>query len=445
MAPGRAVLLAILALPRVASGDGVATPRSVGRAGAAVVADDGAAAVVINPAALARREATRAQVGIAAVDDDARYQAGAGAPLVEDRGPARIAPAIGGAARLGPVVAAVVLVDAGGADRRFAAPVAGQPAADVEALYPHRYAGLAARHRRVTVGAGVSWRAGESLAIGASITATRVEVAEARRLWAGFAGRDVVGGAARDVDVAVTARDALVPGGAAGVLVAPIDVPIELAASVTWAAPARLDGEVVAAGATPGAAPTVVLGAPGAAATLASPLTIRTGARWLGERWIAELGGEVVAYPGAAAPRWRFEALSVRDESGVTAPVRTLPLQHRRRGHGAVRAAVDVEVVPGLVWLTGGWAWASGATPRERLAPAAADLGGHTIAAGAEIAAGGLTITLGLSRTFAPATTVDVSHLELDNPFAAGTAPTGLGRHDHARDVAALTIEHAWP
>jgi hypothetical protein len=421
------------------------SPRGVGRAGASMVSDDGAAAVVVNPAALARRDARRVQLGLLALDDDVRYDAPGPGVIVEDRGGSTAGALAGGAAAVGPVVVGAVVVDAPGLDRRLPAPVAGQPVDVVERLFPHRYAGLEAIAARRTIGAGVAWRATEWLAIGGSATVSRVELAESRRVWAGFGLRDPIGGAARDVTVEVRGVDPLVPGAAIGVLVAPVDVPVELSVAAAWAARAELAGTARARAARPGEPPRVRSDRPAAEVVAASPLVLRSGARWLGERWIAEVTGELWTYPGGGSATWRIRGLDVIDDTGASAPIAALDSRVVQRTHGALRGAVDVEVVGGFVWLTAGWAWATAATPADRWSPAAGDLGGHTGAIGAEISSDGVTVTIGLARTFAPAIDLAMTRLVLDNPFAAGTAPVGLGRHDLGRDVIAVSVEIELP
>lgn len=260
-------LVAPLVAARVASAGGLAldltAPRGVGRAGAGVVSDDGAASVVVNPAAMARRDVVRAQAALVVVDDDASYDAPGDGVVATARGPSQLSPALGIEGAVGPIVIGAALVDDARLSRRFAAPSPGQPGDDVEALYPHRYAGLTLAHHRRTLGLGLAWRATDWLAVGASVTVSQVELAESRRVWAGFGGRDRIGDATRDVTVELGGEDGVVPGGAVGVLVAPIDAPIELAASVAWADRARLSGAASAAAATPGQAPTVTAVAPG--------------------------------------------------------------------------------------------------------------------------------------------------------------------------------------
>jgi hypothetical protein len=445
------VIAAMCAAPRGARADGAVlgpvSPRAVGRAGAAVVSDDGAGALVLNPAALARREAARVQLGVVVIDDDAHFDAVGEGPIAIERGPSTVVPVGGGAMRLGPLVVGAALLDDAVLARAFPEPEPGQPVDDVERLFPHRYAGLALSHRRRTLAVGASWRATEWLAIGASLTASRESLAETRRVWAGFTGRDMVASAERDITVRVDGTDAFVPGGAVGVLAAPADVPIELGVSASYADAARIDGGVAASVARPGMPPTVELASPRAQITLRAPLIVRTGARWLAERWILELAGELALFPsdGASDCRpcsdWTIDGVTVVDDTGARGAVDTLRSRFVRRAHGAVRVAADVELVPGFLWGTAGYAYQSAATPRDRSSASGADLGGHTAAVGVEIATDGATITLGVARTFTPGVAVDVTRLTLDNPFAAGTTSTGQGTSSFTRDVVALTAE----
>ncbi|HEY6180440.1 MAG TPA: hypothetical protein VIX73_38620, partial [Kofleriaceae bacterium] len=61
-----------------ARADGIAivggSPRAIGRAGAATVGDDGGGALLINPAAMARRDTTRAELGASTTEDDIEWQ-----------------------------------------------------------------------------------------------------------------------------------------------------------------------------------------------------------------------------------------------------------------------------------------------------------------------------------------------------------------------------------
>ena len=125
-----------------------------------------------------------------------------------------------GAGTVGPLVIGAGFAVTETMDRRLPAPGPGDDPA-IAALYPHRYAGTEARWSRRALAVAASWRAADWLAIGASATLAQVDLRETRRLWAGFNGRDRLGDPARDVTVALSGGDGLVPGGAIGALIAP--------------------------------------------------------------------------------------------------------------------------------------------------------------------------------------------------------------------------------
>ena len=77
-----------------------------------------------------------------------------------------------------------------------------------------------------------------------SVAGSRVSVDERRAIWAGFIGRDVIGDPEHDVEIAISAEDSLSPSAVAGVLVAPPDTHLELAASFSWEATAHVAGDV---------------------------------------------------------------------------------------------------------------------------------------------------------------------------------------------------------
>src|SRR3954468_4782209 len=92
------VVCALVALaPVPAHADGIAiiggSPRAIGRAGAATVGDDGGGALLINPAAMARRNTTRGQVGVAVIEDAVHWQSDTeAAPLSSGQAGSRLAP-----------------------------------------------------------------------------------------------------------------------------------------------------------------------------------------------------------------------------------------------------------------------------------------------------------------------------------------------------------------
>ena len=71
-----------------------------------------------------------------------------------------------------------------------------------------------------------------------------------------------------------------------------------------------------------------------------------------------------------------------------------------QRTHGAVRAAVDVELLDGFLWATAGYAYTTAATGRGLRSPTFGELSGHTLGLGLEASAGSFTFNLGWSRTW---------------------------------------------
>lgn len=438
---------AALLTPHAAHADGldldVSSPRAIGRAGAVVVSSDGGDALVINPAGTVRRGGYRVQVGTALHDSDTRYRAGGDSPEVRDQaGPVR-APAVAVLGAYDRWVFGAAYLETGDLARSYARPAFSQPPADIQRLFPHRYGGLDTRYRRHTIAAGVAVRAGDSLGLGLSVRADHVDLDETRHLWAGFDGRDAVGDPARDMVLRVRGRDWFVPGVAAGALYAP-EAPFELAVSATWSMDAELSGTPELETATDGG-PTAELIGPRSRTTLASPLTVRAGARYLGERFYLEVAGEAHWFAGTEPdPVWQLEGVTAVDSTGAEGELSTVRSIVDRRTYGAARGAVDVEVVRGFLWLTGGYAFTWRGQRLDRLVPGHVDLGGHTVAAGAEAQWEQLTFTVGYARTLGRDHTVTDSTISLVNPFAAGTATTANGRYEAAHDAFAASVEIAW-
>ena len=111
----------------------------------------------------------------------------------------------------------------------------------------------------------------------------------------------MIGDPEHDVEIAMDAEDSLSPSAVAGVLVAPPDTHLELAASVGWEATAHVAGDVGAVGAGTGARAQIA--SPEAKLDLAEPVTVRTGVRWLADRWIAEANADLWIFPDAARDR----------------------------------------------------------------------------------------------------------------------------------------------
>ncbi len=420
---------------------GTLSPRAIGHAGAALVSDDGAAAVFQCPAAIARRDAHRVQLAGVAIDDEAALGTDRH-PRVTDGGGAAVVPLLGAQGRLGPLVIAASFAVIDQLDRALSVPAPGVLDSDVVKYFPHRYAGLDAGWTRRAIAVAAAWRATDWLAIGASVTLAQVDVHERRRLWAGFRGRDPIAQPSRDLDLALSGGDGLIPGAVLGVLIAPLDTPLELAAGVAWADDVRVDGEVAIDALN--FVPLIEAVAPRATARFGSPLTSSIGARWLGERYAVEGAATWTRYP-TGDDAWQVTGVRVVDQSGARAALTRVPTRLPRREHGALAIAVDVEALPGFVWLTGAYRWASSSSPATQVATIGADPGGHTFAGGLEISAGPAVITVGVARQLARATRVASPGLHLDNPFPGGTAPANLGRHSVSIDLVGLGLEIATP
>lgn len=199
-----AALCLVLACEPAFAGGLVVTssPRSIGRAGAATVGDDGGGALLVNPAAIARRAGKRAELGMVFVDDTMTWQSDtAGTPGVRDQAPASLAPYGAAFGSTGSWTFGLGAMTAAVSDRSFRRPTDITDPANIDAAFDYRYAGIAGGVRRDTLTAGVARRIGDSLALGLAVGASRVSVIEIRRLWAGFSGRDDIGSAVNDLEI----------------------------------------------------------------------------------------------------------------------------------------------------------------------------------------------------------------------------------------------------
>lgn len=428
--------------------------RSIGRAGTQVVSGDGGAALVANPAGLARRTSLRVQLAASLHDDDASYRApdaaATNSPTIVDRSSPRTVPSVSLATGLGPLVVGVALLETGRQGRVLPAPEPGQPDEDVARLFPHRYGGLSLDYRRRDLLVGAAARVGDWLGVGLSVGAGDVELGERRRIWAGFAGRDQVAYPSRDLDLRLDARDRFVPEAHAGALIAPPELPLEMGLSVSFSADAWAHGSVALdrTGDRTYPAPEVGSSGPaGAQVRAGTPTTVRAGLRYLGERLVVEAEADVLWYrEGDKLPVWRTRGVRVVDDSGQAAQLARVPSLVALRNHAVVRSAVDVEVVSGLLWLTAGYAYSTAATSPGHLSPGFGDLGGHTLAVGAEGTWNQITFTAGYARTLSPDRTVGPgdSDVVIDNPFDAGTASAGEGHYGAGHDAVGLALEVAW-
>jgi hypothetical protein len=416
------------------------SPRAIGRAGAATVGDDGGGALLVNPAAMARRDTARAQVGLAVVDDALVWQGDKMvAPLSKSEAPAQLAPLGAAIGAIGDWILGAGMMTSGVTDR--ALPQPNDARGEFQSYFDYRYAGIGGGYRRDTLALGVARRLGDSLAFGLSLGASQVRVTEQRRIWAGFGGRDSIGGPSWDVDLTLRATDHFAASAVAGVLYAPGDTKLELGASVAWSDTVNLDG-TLSANSSPARGPMVdYTYAPRATLRVRQPLAVRAGGRYLGDRFVAEIDGDLWVVPSSAeSAMWWVHGVRVIDSSGVQVDLQGVPSRISQCTHAAVHGAVDVELLPGFLWATGGYAYTSRGTPVERLSPSFGDLGGHTLGLGLETTAGGFTVTLGWSRTWSlPAN--KPSQLQLDNPFAAGDGPVLPGKYSGSFDQIGILVE----
>lgn len=426
-----------------ATADGVvvsnASPRSIGRAGAGTVSDDGAGALLLDPAVLARRDSWRMQLGIAWVDDSVSWQEPGGEPTARDQAGSRAVPTVALEGGVGGFVLAIGATTSAVASRSLRQPGALDPAS-YGGAFDYRYDGYAGTLRRDTLSIGAARRLGDAVAVGVALAASRVSAGETRALWAGFTGRsDAIGDPAHDVTVAASGTDDFSPSAIAGVFVAPPDTRVELAASIGWAATAHVSGGASALGSTDVSAKTQ---SATAALDLREPITVRTGARYLEKRWILELDGDLWIFPTSAeSASWSLGGVSVVDESGASVALTGLPSRISERTHGAVRAAVDVQIIEGYLWATAGYAYTTANTDAARRSVTFSDLATHTLGLGLEASAGNFTITLGWSRTWAIAEGDPTTAWSLDNPFHAGTAAIDWGTFDQSSDLAGIGID----
>jgi hypothetical protein len=428
----------------VATADGISviggSPRSIGRAGTNTVGDDGGGALLVNPAAIARREGTRIQLGLAIEDDSIAWDpAHLEGPIARDQSGPSLLPLVAAVGSIGSWVVGAGVMTSGVTDRALRDPRDVPRPEDLNAAFEHRYAGIAGAIRRDTLTIGVARRLGDAVAIGIAGAASRVRMRETRRLWAGFAGISAVGDPRRDVELAIAGEDRFVPSATAGILIAPVDSPMELGASIAWTARTEIEGDVGATGTTGG--PIVRLTTPHASLAFRQPVAVRAGARYLGDRFVLELGGDVwFSSPSARHTSWELDGVRVVDPSTVGVDLVGMPSRLSLRTHAAIRGALDVELIPGFLWATGGYAYTVGSTTEKRLSPTFGDLGGHTIALGIEGTAGGVTYTIGWSRTLASKRSGG-GDFRLDNPFGAGDAAVAAGTFDATLDQLGVLLD----
>ncbi len=422
--------------------------RAIGRAGATLVSEDGGAALVQNPAGMVRRSSWRLGVGLGLRDSDVTYVPSDGPTIRDQAAPERqreIA-LMGGFGRW--VIGAAYLAPPARA-RALPTPDPERALDPAEArAFPHRYSGLSARYAERHIALGAAVRATDWLGLGVAVRVSSVRAAERRHISAGWDERDGLGDPARDLTLAFDTSGTGV-GVTAGALVAPPTLPLELAVGGDYQPRTSVTGSAEVAYPTAGVPPTTPIIALASEITSArterpEQLTVRAGVRYLGALVTAEVDGELVLHPNPAAT-WSVTGVSIIDiDLGPSQLTEVPTLDPRRRLTGAVRATIEMEALPGLAWLTVGYAYRVGTSDPDTLAPASADLGGHTAALGLETYHAGLTLGVGYSRRFARPHRRTDSDLRRVSVFHADPTPDGLGRYRDTEDAFAATLEIAW-
>jgi len=136
----------LLAVGELAHADGLVvgggSPRSIGRAGVGTASDDGGGALLVNPAAMARRDTTRVQIGAAVVDDSIEWHEAVSAPPARDQSGSTTLPFAAIESGIGDwVIGAGVMTSTAG-ERTFVPP-GRNPPASFALMFDDRYAGLA--------------------------------------------------------------------------------------------------------------------------------------------------------------------------------------------------------------------------------------------------------------------------------------------------------------
>ncbi|MFH0901291.1 MAG: hypothetical protein V2A73_11745 [Pseudomonadota bacterium] len=429
--------------------------RAIGRAGADVVSGDGAGALYQNPAGIARRSTTRAQVGLSLNDRSASYQASfaATSPQVESRAGAELTGWAGVQFGIGRLTLGVAYLAPTFLSTAYSLPPDYNTVlADESVAHPQRYASVSFKLRRQGIGVAAAARVLPWLAVGGAALAFNVSLAEERMLWAGssHSPADPTGLDSRyDMLLSVSGEDRFVPAGSLGILVAPEEVPLELAATVFVSADAVFTGRPELRNSRwtvaerPGIAG-VVDSRASAKAYLGQPAIGTVGARFLARRWALELEGSL-ARIARRVPQWTVDGVEIVPADRASEPRRLEhipPCTMLRNTYGA-RGAVEVDLVPGFVVLTAGYSFDRAFTPADWLGPALPSLDAHTVAVGVEMKTEGVAVSLSVARTehIAAKTPLGSGEIVVLSPYGEEGIRAASGHYDGAVTQIAVGVE----
>jgi hypothetical protein len=448
-----ALAIALTLAPTAARADLLDVPagaRATARAGAGLLATDDATALVFDPAGLARSTALRVVAGLAAArrtldfTPSAIFATGA-APAVASRAGVALLPWGGVVVGLGErvVVAAAFLPPAEVTLTYPSPPAAFDPMHDDRASYPARYGGGRLHLGRWGGGVGAAVRCTDWLAAGASLLAYRVTLEHEQTLWAGQPAAGLGVGdlsPAYDMTFSASGHDAFVPAAGAGVVIAPLAVPVEIGASVLWSDTAHIAGAPALADSRgAGAATAAVAGSASASLDLPLPTLVRLGARGVLGRVAVSLEGEL-ALLRDAQPAWSVDGVAVMPAGAEAAAVTNVPLGPALTSAWSVRGAVDVQVLRGTLTLVAGGGFTRRGATEESTTPAWPDADTITLALGAEARVAGATVTLGVSQAIRPERDVAAT-LPVLTPRGPGDARAVAGRYAGGTTVVALDVE----
>ena len=430
-------------------GNELFSPRALGRAGLSTVSDDSGFAILANPAAITRRSQPRFGIAMRFINNDTKIDSGPSNDnrVTKDKSGPTASLGLSYAQGFGKRwVVAIALAQSRQRKRNFDVPTFNGNPADINSRFRTRYGGLSSLARTESLAVGAAIRATEGLAFGLSVIANRHRLTERRSIWAGVPGRDPVASAERDLFLSLSAETPVAVGASAGVLVAPLEFPIEFAAGLVLEQPRTLVGDGRLDQTTDIDSP---IGGPAQTATVVRPgsLSLRAGLRYLSDRFALEVGGEYArTWRRGAAANWKFatpltveDALSTaRGEIGIV-PVLTLADSHLS---GA--ASIEVATAEGFLWLTAGYRFTSAIAPSVQRNSVFEPGQKHQLSVGVEAIFSPFTITLGYSRVQWPSVGGEDSVIPIISPLAETNLEVGNaspGTHSNSSDTIGLAIE----